>query len=85
MKVKCVAMLPNFFLRTNEVSLQIDGCQHQFLPSQINSDIDKVNLLIAARGKPTESDLMYCLHSSSPSSLKLNISTHTEVMDISVL
>ena len=43
MKVKCVAMLPNFFLRTNEVSLQIDGCQHQFPPSQISSDIDQVN------------------------------------------
>ena len=43
MKVKCVAMLPNFFLRTNEVSLQIDGCQHPFQPSHINSDIDQVN------------------------------------------
>ena len=43
MKVKCVAMLANFFLRTNEVSLQIVGCQHQSQPSQINSDIDQVN------------------------------------------
>lgn len=43
MKVKCVAILANFFLRTNEVSLQIDGCQHQFQPSQINSDSDQVN------------------------------------------
>ena len=36
--MKCVAILGDLFLKTNEISLEIKGCPHHHLPSVENSD-----------------------------------------------
>ena len=36
--MKCVAILGDIFLKTNEISLEIKGCPHQLPPREENSD-----------------------------------------------
>ena len=44
MKLKCVAILGTLFLRTHEVSLQIDGCLYHSQTQLANGEVSQENV-----------------------------------------